>query len=311
MTNKGMRKAKPRNGGYMKEAEYVCSITDPFCTHAEGAVDPIGSRQFTVPYQIRGKTISGNSGTGLAVNVIRPGASSTNLYGLAEATTTMTAAAAYTVSTGAHPSFVSQTRVVSAGIRWWTVIAATAAGGSITVVPIPDDRDVLDGAAHTFASLANSPDVQFVDVKKPGSYIFSRTDVPLSHEFLDVNTSGSPADNGWDAVALLFEGPASVNQVVIEWYFNYEGLIDTSQSLRIGAQRPSVPGGAMANSLAVTGYLAGNREQVLQMLKQQGMRIAKYVGKRALAYGANMMLPGSGNALLLADQAYSNAIEVD
>jgi len=294
-------KPRQRNANSSMPAveEYLCSVTDPFCDHAQGAVSPYGTKQYTMPFTVRSFSTIGTGAGGQANVVFQPGMREFNFHADTVAVaSTFTAAAGYNTSSGALPTFLSQGRVISAGVRWWNILAATAAGGSVTVVPVPDDSELLDGAAHSWASLNNTPGAVTTSLRADGAYIFKRVDVPLSYEFTDITSgSGAPADNGWDAVLLNITGPASTNVLIIEWYLRCEGVFDATQSQNAGSVRPPRPYAINFQQFAPAGFMSMNKDRIRAYFQQKAKEYFLKYGKKLAITAGNYVLPGAGSAI--------------
>lgn len=308
MTGYKLKKRNVQNTGVAQATNYICSVTDPFCKHAEGAKSPFGSRQQTVSYTIKGFVDLTTPASGLVSILFRPVCGQFGFLFDTPATATWTAAASYANDSGAHPSFVEQARLVSGGIRWWDTIPATSGGGSVAVVPIPDDNELLDGAAHSWASLQNSPDVELTNIRDQGAYVFRMVDVPKAQEFTDINNTGATQNNGYEAVLLNVTGPASTKVLIVEWCLHFEGVIDVTQSLRAGRVQRPISLGLSAQSVSRSGYFFGNEHVVSEKLKMQAKALAlrllkagaKKAGQAALTYAFG---PAAGvSSGLLMDQ---------
>jgi hypothetical protein len=269
-----------------KATSYFCSVTDPFCKHANGAKSPYGSRQQTVSYTIRGVVDLTTPASGLVSILFRPVCGLLGYQFDTPATTDWTVPASYTQSSGAHPNFIEQTRVVSAGIRWWNTIPATQGGGTVVVVPIPDDNDIVGfGGSIPWSSLHNSPGVEITDIREAGSYVFQQVDVPKAQEFTDVTSSGAPQNNGYESVLLNCTGPASTRVLFVEWCLHFEGVIDVAQSLAGGRIERPIPLGIQAQQNFKGGYFEGQLSRVSMQIKN----FARKHAKQTAIYGAKKL----------------------
>lgn len=307
--NKRSRRARGNGAGVAHLTTEICAVTDPFCPHAEGAVSPYGSKLLTIPYTLKGFQ-QFSTGAGGSIGIIFRASQSSAVANSSNGTANVFQSLTYGTSGGSHPSFISQNRLVSCGIRWHCVVPATSGGGTIAVVPVQDDGDVMDNAQHAFADLTTTPGTQFFDLRKSGAFVFSPKDLQ-SREFQDaVSTDTVLTPDAWNSVMLLITGPASTAVVDVEWQYHYEGLIDATVGLSLGKQTPPKP--TVVKALGMLGQgtnniFGGSYERITAMIKAKATQAARYLVNKGFTYVANSIVPGSGAML----PQLTDVLEVD
>jgi len=285
-------------GGANKLATEICSVTDPFCPHAEGAYSPYGTNQMTIPVTFKGFSSLTTNTEGNAALLFRA-SQSTVAFTRKNDLGAVVNIAAYTDSAGTFPTFTSEARVISAGIQWHCVVPATAAGGTLAVVPVQNDANIVGGGSISYANLTTTPGTQLTDLRSSGSFVFAPTDL-TSREFADTSaTTGVYTPDSWNAVMLLVSGPVSQATINFSWYIHYECLINASQGISLGKAvqpKPLVVRAIEALGSNYGGYYEGAKAQVTAQIKAFGSRAAKLLLTKAITYGGNYLMPGAGTA---------------
>lgn len=282
----------------------LCAVTNPFCDQAQGAPSPYGASTFTVPYTNRvvGSFTTGASGEGYIA--VRATPYATNYINSAEASTTWAIRTGYDTAVGSPPSFISEARVVSAGVRWWPINAMTSARGTTVIVPMPDCSGFFDGTAPSLLEMVNSPQVHVCSIDDEGCYIMGPQS-PDSRDFIEAGAA-TPTDTqtGFDNVLIAVTGAASTTYLGFEIVINYEGLVDTTQSF-IGGQQHAPKSLATAffkNSRLWSGYVQAGLRQLDDITKGKASKFLKEQligiipgGKAAsTAYNAYNLLTNGG-----------------
>jgi hypothetical protein len=270
----------------------ICAATDPFCDAAHGAASPFGTKLVTIPVSLRGfDTITSNV-NGDAILLFR---CTTSTIGYTAVVNNNFTTAVLVSSVGTFPSFVSQARIVTAGVRWWNIIPATAGGGTIGVVAISEMADLMDGVQHTSAQLNATSGVVISDLRTPGAFIFQSRDEIKSREFSNISTSTGILDSGFNGLALTIAGPVSQKILAYEWSFNYEVVLDPSQGVAVGTPTPAVPLVVAAiNQFGLSSYITGDRDRIIKTMEARAFRAGAAVLRQGASMALNYMLPGSG-----------------
>jgi hypothetical protein len=243
MTN---NKKGPANGRMVRDKAEIekminslCNVTNPFCDTAKGTVQPYGASTFTFPYTNRyvGSFSTGASGEGYIAVSATP--HQVNFINSAEPSTTWAVRTTFNESVGAAPAFISEARVVSAGVRWWPINAMTSPRGTVVVTPIPDTEEFFN-VANTLTNMVNSPQVNVSSIDQHCAYVMGPQS-PDARDFIPVGSTLNSKNTGFDAVCIAVTGAASTVYLGFEIIINLEGLIDTSASFIGGKQPKSMP----------------------------------------------------------------------
>lgn len=282
--------------------EAVCSMMDPFCPAAQGRHSPYGTSQVTIPVTLVGTAqITTNAGGG-ACFLMQPGPTE-ECIGIFNSTTSFTANA-FNTSVGSFPSVVSDVRVVTAGVRWWNVMPATAGGGAVHVAPLSDCRSILDGGATTYSSLLSIAGTQITDLRESGVFIFKPSSPADVENFNEASTGGSPsgaAQGGWNAVCINFRGPASTTVATVSWVVNYECTIDIQTGFTGTSSIPRNPALILAQESGPSNLFTGSYESfkhyVDDTIRVYGDQFLKTGIKKGVEIAGNAIFPGAGTAI--------------
>ena len=320
MANNKSKKNKKRpqrsRGGTQQHGhliKHLCSVTDPFCNHANDARSPAGSRSRTVPFTMKGRFLMQTGTLDDNYFFFRASNSSDN-YG--NSTPNVTAGTfpgrtTYTGSTGTWPTYFEQVRVVSAGVKWHCVLPSTAVGGSVVVIPLDDDSDLLDGTPHTIADLYNSPGAEIVDVRKPGQYILPIVKEQNYGKFETPGTTQTVLDSPFGNVLLYVTGPTSTPTLQFELVIHYEGILKTTSAVAMGAQSAPKPMLLHYQKIAKQGFFSGSAEHVAQFLKREASLYASAALRGAVRYGAQALFPEVPGAGAIAGMLMDQPMSVD
>jgi hypothetical protein len=309
--NKTSKKTNPRNKMRVSVTPY-CAVTNPFCQAAAGSKNPLGHGHPTVSYSIKNVFQAFTGAGGALYLVLRGSESSASLRIQAPAVGTDFPATTTYATMGSHPALISQTRLVSAGIRWWPVYPDSVSGGIVSVVPLDDDTALLDGNIHTMTDIINTPGTVHTSLAEPGSYILPY-DKTIGGDFKDATANTALLDNSHSAVVLAIQGTGLVGYVFVELAFNYEGTVDVGQSLQIGSPPQHAPmvQRFMDKPHAWSGFTAGGMEKIEKVVKEKAgkwlRRAAEETAAGALSAAANFFVPGAGAPTFM---ALNNVIEV-
>jgi hypothetical protein len=299
-TKKSLTKQTRLSSINPKAVERFCSVTDPFCVEAVGSKSPYGSKSPTVSFQMRFLGAQATQAGGVTYTLIRGSSSSLAGFASAPADTVFPASTDYNLSLGSFPSNIDEVRLISTGVRWWPIYPDTVAGGAITIVPVSDDTEIMDGETITKSVLMNSPGAFTVPIEA-GSYVLPFKQSGTTEAFLTPNASASSGTNWTDGVMLILEGQVTSTYIMLEIVANYEATIDVATGFSLGSKHPRDKQLVeYVEENTFSGYVKGGLEQAarkaknaaLQYIKANAWELSKTVG----TLGMNYFLPGSGTA---------------
>lgn len=273
----------------------LCAASDPFCSHADGSVQPGGTGEYTVPITFRGTQPVTTDANGNAFVVMRA-SNSNNSVGIYSQSTLN--ANTFGTVTGAFPAFVSDVRVVSAGLQWMDISPATGAGGIVQVSEVSDLQDILDLGAHTPAEIATAYPTVFTDRRKPGVFVFRPRNYANYEEFAPTNTSAGYASTNepFNNACLYITGAASTQVLQVQWVIHYECTIDIDGATGFGRRRAedSLAKRFLQTVMDKDSYIGGTTHAVGKYLLGQargwaGRAIAGYLGG-PVGVGAHALL---------------------
>jgi hypothetical protein len=275
-----------------KLAHQVCALTDPFCTHAEGAKWPSESSGPTVTYSAtrRGYLSSGTQGWGYVL--FCPSQWSTFTLQTYAATTDFPVVAAPSAELTAELTAVvgnsESVRLVSAGITVWDVAAATANGGSLI-------SSCFAGTAPVGTTYSNGTPTgtdRYYGDRRAGMSWTSRPVKSTSRNFQDCATS-YVAQEDWQSILIQANGTASSILCEFQVICHYEITLKpiTGIPSTIATKAPSTKGERLAADLAVR-----LQDAASPVVKGGTEMMARYIeGKaKALVVGAATSFFGAG-----------------
>jgi hypothetical protein len=207
-----------------KGVRLLCSLTDPFCPAAKGARLPTGGASRTFAYQSR--TLIGCTLTA-ATNecfVFCPSTATPSYFHAATTSapnvTSFTAlingdSLNTTVVAGA-----SAGRLVSAGVKWFSILPSTTAGGAMIVTETDNAQAMAGQTGLTLPTNTVSgvgSDVNIMDIRNPCTYIFGPKDETgnLMSNFANINYP-------YTQVIFQMNGSAAGLVGYFEYVCNYE-----------------------------------------------------------------------------------------
>lgn len=234
----------------LRGVQAVCSITDPFCSHANGGklFSDSNQRSFAVPLHKRFPLATDASGNGSFL--FQPGYDQIGVYGGIAGTTATYTTANVTGLTVAPASY----RIVSWGVRITKMSAPLYAAGMLRVRTFATNN----GASMGTISLVDYNCDQYADVSLSQAndivVVGKRTDPSYKLFSVPSNTNPTTAATawispGWGAVQIAVTGgPASVDVLDMELIVNYELTLPDSDSLATAATPPKVPNPVVASA---------------------------------------------------------------
>jgi len=212
-----LRKTKKKTRGKSaSNMKAVCSNTDPFCKHADGAKQFGSGSQSTIPIQCKTSGFIRTNGTGRAAIQIR-GSIKNTFRGVSTWTVNKTATWETSQDVPEYAdisSYDGQYRVVSFGVHLYNQTAATDSQGIVTLQTTSNFDDVMDLRSSMYIdskrqSLAGA-DLYWIG--KPQD---------LRQDFIDVTDTS----NSYSCLTIMVEGGAYDTAVLgydivlnIEWY---------------------------------------------------------------------------------------------
>lgn len=232
-----------RNHAKMSLHRQICSITDPFCTHAKGAKYPDGHGAGTVTYQIRSSIGLSTSAGGGGLNYFGATLPYSYIGYSSYAANAFTLGSGYGQLPGNTASFVAYAdayRVVSWGLVIRNNLPATTAAGQLIVSrqsSIPPPSSVVTEGALVGSAVEVHPICAGMEIA-----IIGRPLGTTSRAFTGQNTSSTTSDT-WDVIKVeIFGAGTSVTSALsIEVLYNVEF---TFKEANVGLHQfitPSIP----------------------------------------------------------------------
>lgn len=280
----------------IRDVQRVCSITDPFCSHANGAKLFSNSTARTLPQQFHTRVAINTDTNGNSAMLILP--SYNLLYGFGAVTS---GTATYSTLTGAGPSMAAASfRIVSWGIKLRKISAPLYASGMLRIRTFgaKTGSTLVSSSVSTYncdafedVPLADAHEVCVIGKRLDYSYAKF---VTLGHANPTANV-GDWISPGWGAVQIAVEGaPVSTAVLDVEFFFNYEITLPDDDALAQLAT-PPLPDHPIATAAANTVYSTSRN------IFREGMRAAsQYLEKRAaMAIGSFFGGPAGAGAMAL------------
>lgn len=249
----------PRTRIAARDVQRVCSITDPFCSHANGAKLFSNSSARTIAHQLHGRGSLPTDANGNASMLVCPGYSLFYCVGSVAGST-----ATYTTLGGGTAFFNAATfRIVSWGVKLRKISAPLSTSGMLRV------RTFGDKFGTNFANISTSSYNcdSFEDLPLSNANEVCVVGRRLDHTFSKFSSVGAtnPTSNvsdwvspGWGAVQISVDGgPPSTGVVDFEFYVNYEVTLADSDNLAQLAT-PPVPDHPLATAAANAVYTASS-----------------------------------------------------
>jgi hypothetical protein len=159
-----------------------------------------------------------------------------------------------------------------------------------------DDSELLDGLAHNWVDLFNSPNVTSVDLRSPGSYVLPLIEPQLLADYKPSAGTNTPIpDLPFGAVLIQISGPNGTPCCAIDLVINYEGIIDMSNAgMNLGRQHPERPLALAYQKQVAGGYVAGTLDKISKTLKERAIAYANKWSSRIMDAGIHHFLPSNG-----------------
>ena len=214
----------PKTHSMVRDVHAACSMSDPFCGHANGAKYLAESTSRTLAYQNHFRYTLSTNASGSATTIMTPGYNVFAAYG-----TVTGSSAAYTtyIATGGVITAAAY-RIVSWGCKLRKISAPLTSSGMVRIRGFGDKDGVnlatVDIATYNCDSFEDLPLSECRDV----CIIGRRTDI--THQTMRTPDSTNPGPNvanwvspGWNTYVVSVDGgPASTGVLDLEFYVNYE-----------------------------------------------------------------------------------------
>jgi hypothetical protein len=198
----------------------ICSVTDPFCSHARGAKYNTSGNPQTLTYQCRQIITVTTGASGWAFFAVDGGAHPGDVYYQEAAATAQVTVVppdsgiGSFFTEGGDPVYF---RVVSSGFRIWDVAPRTAAGGVIVATDIPDYENYTSDLFDLGTIPPNSR-TNVADRRVGCGWTSNQTN--RAYPFISATAGGANTTRSGCLVAI--SGDASSVVAQIELVFNYE-----------------------------------------------------------------------------------------
>jgi hypothetical protein len=258
----------------------VCSILDPFCPAAKGALFPDDSTGARVGIQLRGTGSVNVDANGTQFFVYTP----TLEYGftnVGSVANNFTIPASWNAYAGATTlaGYGSQYRILSMGVTVRSTAVATATSGYIVLT---EANDLAAAEVVPVGTLQGSR--VYTSALFPGfeaSWV-STPQGPQARNWQTFNTSGTFSSvplKGWTQLAVQFIGcPASSNVAQIEYVINTELIVDMDNVVAQFAPKPPVANAAVIKAASMA------RAKLESFVEGSSKKVENRI--RALVHGA-------------------------
>ena len=275
---------------------HLCGLTDPFCTHANGAKYPDDSSARTLAYQYHGRTTINSDANGAASMlflpnyVYQPFVSGTVVAGV-------TTWGAMTTS-GGTVSGVEKFRIVSMGIRLRRISPPLTSSGMVRV------RTIAAELGTTFQSMdcasyarSESMDIALQDCSCV-SIIFAHSSQMPQRFYLPADVTPDTGVINWTSpgflpVTVAIDGaPASTGMLDVEFFVNYEFTFDEGSAMGLLAT-PAPPANTLLTAAAskvtslASNFFTSTAHALGERLRDRAVKaIMSYTGVGRLATAA-------------------------
>lgn len=288
-----------------RAATGVCSVTDPFCQHAEGAKwqSPAASDAPSIPYIAKGivPIVTGNTGSNYIVFVPTVAEYVGGGAKVDVEPVTYPAVGALvddgTLSTGLsstiHGNAPMKARIVNAGFRVWDAAPATSAGGYLLMHQI----DYGDWATDTYAStvIHNTDPNMLLDRRKGGHFIAQRVNAEADQFTAVTSTPKNAETTGWSNCVVVCTGEPNITVAYMEWVIHFEIVPHLGTTLSRGTHAGRVPRpiAQAVTEMAASSYgmgAASTVEDIGRTLRNKAVawikgHLLEYAPALAAAYG--------------------------
>lgn len=293
-SSQGMRTTNPKVSSQLsRHVHAVCSITDPFCQHANGAKYFVESSARTLPFQNHFRYTLATNSEGYGSVIITPGY---NVFTALGAMTGGTAAYTTYLSTGGIASPATY-RIVSWGVKVRKISAPLYASGMVRIrgFAVKDGSTLGSVVINTYncdasEDLPLQSCAEMCVVGRRIDYTHTKFNAPIA-----TNPGSSVTDwvsPGWAAYTISIDGgPASTGVFDLEFFVNYELTFSDSDSNALLCTPPLPPNPA-ASAAASAVYTAGKG-----IFTNGVVAAAKWIeGKAATAVATYFGGPAAGRA---------------
>lgn len=292
-------------------ANKICSVYDPFCPHAHGAKLPGRGSLRSIAATIKFSWNIVQSATEFGTVVICP--DKHHLATLLQASATSTAstmAASYTAALSSVTSFysnVSQVRIVSAGVEYTPIVAATAAKPLLFIQTANDSQGLTSDVIYA-GEYFKDPDAKILP-NSPFTWVRQAMDA-RSDDFQDYDPTTGIADE-WGTALVISVYPGTSQTIgVAQVTINIEYIPPSTSTMQMVTPRSNVPKEVLSlrDTVAdnVGAITPGNTSVFTNMAKKAATKVASVLMQAGVTYATKSLSAGRGAALLM-----DTAMEVD
>jgi len=236
----------------MRNTHAVCGLSDPFCSHANGAKFPDNSSVRTLPMSLRGTFDLVSSPAGVACFLFQP----TFKYSPQCLPVVLGPGGAVTAWADRAPMNTTLPatgyRIVSSGFKMRRVCAPLYSSGIVRVRSWPTANfaslDAMPTAAYTASACS---DIALQDVKEFAAITQHNASPPQLFYTDDELNVKDQTPNGYQPITVFVSGaPVSQTILVVEWVINYELVFDEESPLAQIATNPPPANSILTNAAA-------------------------------------------------------------
>lgn len=233
-------------------AHKVCSLTDPFCVHANGAKYPDASSIRTLPYTYKGRSIFGTTSSG-EISILFNPTYSFQPFSLA-ATGVVPAVTSWTnTSVQAGITGVSSYRMISVGFKITVVASKFTSAGLLSLRTYGNESiSALSTVDISTFNASETMDIPIPEIRElcvilPHTAQMPQLYFPVANDSNNISTS---TPKGFQPATIYISGaPNGTSLINIEYIINYELVFEDNSGMAQLAT-PSAKGAGMLTALA-------------------------------------------------------------
>jgi hypothetical protein len=274
---KSVPRAPSVSGDVARHTRTVCSISDPFCDHANGAKFVGSTTARTLPWRFHTRFTLSSDTNGYAAHIFTPGYAAFGSDGTV---------AAGVATFGSNPAISTPScqdyRIVSWGVKIRKIVAPLSASGMVRIRIYPaTGGSALGVVTYANYNCSQSEDIpvsnanEVVIVGQRLDYTHARMRTPAT-----TNPGGLVTDwvaPGWAAVIVGIDGaPASTPILDLELFANFEVSFNDSDSLSL-LTTPPLPVDPVSVNVSDNIYNAGRA-----IFTAGAQQASKYIENKAV-----------------------------
>jgi hypothetical protein len=274
------RRAAPKRKGmqphHARTVHQICSITDPFCTAANGAKFPDLGSSRTLALQSKGFfTVTAPAGGFNAMALDMDYIAGPRLTGTVSGAvgTTWSTSGTYVYSGVTGLPATCLFRVVSAGITIKSTTNATSNSGSMGILSIPGVQGSIAASNIDCNATTWTANTRTALTDSRGLSAIVRSDGHFSHEYANeaTPTTTSFISNGNDVLVAYLVGASTGASIEVTYYINWEFTFPVTSTFNALAtpaaiNNPTAQTGSNAVKRAMEVVVPGGTEAVKQQV---------------------------------------------